>query len=179
MLHWAAQHTDSTNIIDLLVEAKKTQPNDRGNYDVDTQGRTALHHAAIGSNATAARHLIEKGANPNQTDNDRTTPLELAAQHAKDMKIVDLFLENETVYKELKEKGGDGVFKCAIKNPNAGLSNEIEQRLRGITRKLSIPPEANSETNPQANPEINHGHNGEEKGGESKENTKRNPENSK
>lgn len=34
-LYWAAQHTDSTNIIDLLVAAKKTQPNDRGNYDFD------------------------------------------------------------------------------------------------------------------------------------------------
>lgn len=108
------------------------------------------------------------------------------------MKIVDLFLENETVYKELKEKGGDRVFNCALQNVNAGLRNEIEHRLRskGIIRKLPIPPEANSETNPQANPEVNpedeskanpevnhgnNGENGEEKGGKGKEKNRKKP----
>jgi ankyrin repeat protein len=165
-LHLAARHTDNTNIIDLLLKAKKTQETDRGLDDDDSQGRTALHHAVIGSNVTATRGLIEKGANPIQADRQGTTPLDLAVQQAKDMEIINLFLENKTVYKELKVKGGDRVFN--FKNPNAGLSNEIEQRLRskGIIRKLPIPPEANSETNPQTNPEINHGNNGEENGGE-------------
>lgn len=52
--------------------------------------------------------------------------MELAVQHAKDMEIVDLLLENETVYKELYIKGGDKVFICADKNTH-GVSNEIKQ----------------------------------------------------
>jgi hypothetical protein len=85
--------------------------------------------------------------------------LELAAQQATDMEIVNLLLENKTVYKELKVKGRDRVFNCALQNANAGLSNEFEFRLRsrGITRKRNIFPEADkledesSETNEEEN----------------------------
>jgi hypothetical protein len=83
--------------------------------------------------------------------------LELAAQQATDMEIVNLLLENKTVYKELKVKSGDRVFN--FKNANAGLSNEFEFRLRsrGITRKRNAFPEADkledesSETNEEEN----------------------------
>ena len=120
VFHMEAAFVNDMKKIDLLLKHSKvkTDPNvqggialhfaamksnesarDRGRIDDcdSIQGRTALHHAVTGSKVTIARYLMENGANPNQTDHDGNTPLALAAKLAKDMKLVDLFLNNEMV----------------------------------------------------------------------------------
>lgn len=97
VFHMEAAFVNDMKKIDLLLKQSKvkTDPNAQGRIalhfaamksnesarersridDCDSiQGRTALHHAVTGSNVTIARHLMENGANPNQTDHDGNTP---------------------------------------------------------------------------------------------------------
>ena len=46
------------------------------------------------------------------------------------MKIIDFFMNNKMVCKELQKKGGDQIYNCASQNKTAGIYNEIENRLR-------------------------------------------------
>ena len=51
--------------------------------DLKDRGRTALHKAASSTSAQVVRVLLERGANPNEDDNDGNTPLHLACLYGR------------------------------------------------------------------------------------------------
>jgi ankyrin repeat protein len=140
-LHFAAYFGMGTEIMDLIVKAK----NYKGIDDVDDDdkyGKTALHGAAEASNELTAEYLIKKGANPNYMANLDLTPLHVAAQFAKDMKIIDLFLKNIKKEDVDQYNKDDGILTCAKGNTN-GLGVGIFSRLQkkgivGIRKDLVL-----------------------------------------
>lgn len=84
---------------------------------------------------------MDKGAKPNEANSFGLTLLQIAALNAKEIDIINLFLNNKKVYKELKVKGGDKVYDCALLANTNGLTSEIINRLnnKGIVRKGTIP----------------------------------------
>ena len=141
-LQLAACHEKGTEIVDLILQAKKAKQNDEGIDDVDDEfGITALHMAVAASNETTADYLIKRGADINFRDECGRTPLHLAAAFAQDIKIIDLLLENikkEDVEKQYKND--ENIFDYAEKNEK-GLGLEIIARLRtkGISGKKRDP----------------------------------------
>jgi ankyrin repeat protein len=120
-LHVAAFYATDTRIIDLLLPKK-------GTVDVDDFrdkfGVTALHNAAIASNSKMARHLLARGANINRPDKRGVTPLLVAAFHANNMELIDLFLNNKKVNLRCCDNFGLNVIAYAQKN-TYGLRQEI------------------------------------------------------
>lgn len=47
----------------------------------DGEGRTALHHTAVGGHTLVARRLVDAGAEVMKRDNHGRTPLHCAAEH--------------------------------------------------------------------------------------------------
>jgi ankyrin repeat protein len=123
-LHVAAFYTRDTKIIDLLLENKgKVDVNECNKF-----GLTPLHHAVKTSNHTTARHLMKRGANVNCRDKRGLTPLHLAAFCAKDMDMIDLFLNNKKVDLHYCDEVGQNVVAYAKKNIY-GLRQKIIDRL--------------------------------------------------
>jgi hypothetical protein len=89
-LHLAAYHEKGTEIMDLILKAKKSKQNDEGIDDVDDEfGTTALHMAVVASNEIIVEYLIEKGADINYRHKSGCTPLHLAA-FVQDKPIIEL-----------------------------------------------------------------------------------------
>ncbi len=126
-LHVAAQERDGNPIIDLLLEAKKVKGMGDVNY-ANNQGRIALHYAAAYSNEITAEHLIKKGADVNHRDNYGRTPLDMAALGAKNMKIIDLLLQNINEGDIQQYKNNERLFLFARHNLR-GLGDRILDRL--------------------------------------------------
>jgi ankyrin repeat protein len=129
-LHQAASiNRRTTEILDLILEAKKAKTGNQGIDDVDDKhGMTALHCAAAFSNEITAEHLIEKGADVNRRIKDKDTPLHYAAFGATDMKIIDLLLEN-IKDGEIDQYKDDVTLLGYACNNKHGLEGEIIERL--------------------------------------------------
>ncbi len=124
-LHVAAFYATDTKIIDLLLEKKETVNID----DCDKFGVTALHHAAMASNITTARHLLAKGADINRRDKRGLSPLHVAAFFAKDMDLINLFLNNTKIDLHYCDELGQNVIAYAQKN-TYGMRKEIIDRVK-------------------------------------------------
>ncbi|XP_046643226.1 serine/threonine-protein phosphatase 6 regulatory ankyrin repeat subunit A-like [Daphnia pulicaria] len=123
----AAGQRDGIPIIDLLLEAKNVKGLGDVN-DANKQGRTALHYAAAYSNEITAEHLIKKGADVNCRANVGLTPLHYAVLGAKDMKIIDLLLQNINEGDIRQYRNDKRLFFFARHNLH-GLGNSILDRL--------------------------------------------------
>jgi ankyrin repeat protein len=121
----AASYATDKKIIDLLLEKKKTVDVN----DCDKFGVTALHHAARASNVTIARHLLARGADINRRDKRDLTPLHAAAFFAKNMELIDLFLNDKKVNLRDCDQFGQNVIAYAQKN-TYGLRQEIIDRVK-------------------------------------------------
>ncbi|XP_046655006.1 ankyrin-2-like, partial [Daphnia pulicaria] len=91
-LQCAAAFTDQTETFDLLLAHDKVKVD-----DVDGEGRTALHVAALVSNVIAVQKMIDKGANPNAVGKWGDSPLHVAATKSDGIPIIDLLLEAQNV----------------------------------------------------------------------------------
>jgi ankyrin repeat protein len=89
-LHVAAFHATTTEKISLILKDGQVDINSR-----DVNGMTPLHYAIEASNATTARYLLEKGANPTIRDNHGRTLFHTAATYSDDSDIFDLLLAFE------------------------------------------------------------------------------------
>ncbi len=103
--------------------------------ECNNSGLTALHIAAIASNVTTARHLLAKGADINRRDKEGITPLLLAAKFAKDMELIDLFLNDKKVNLRDRDEFGQNVIAYAEKN-TYGLGQEIIDRVKEIDYEI-------------------------------------------
>jgi ankyrin repeat protein len=131
-LHLAAYHSDDTEMIDLLLEAQKQSQGDERIDNLNKHdGITALHSAAIASNEITAKHLIERGADPNRKDKFGRTPLHLAALFAKNTKIIDVFLNNKQVDVNSFDYSGQNALYYAQRN-QYGQTRKILSRMKGI-----------------------------------------------
>jgi ankyrin repeat protein len=125
-LHLASKCAKTTELIDIILE--------NGQFHInggDKDGQTPLHYAIRGDNpAINARHLIEeKGADPNITDKNGVTPLQLAAAETKTMDLIDLFLNNEVVDVNHRDNQGSNALVHALLNEH-GLRDSTISRLR-------------------------------------------------
>ena len=62
----------------------------------DESGKTALHHAALNGRAEVIKLLIDAGANVNELDNQKLTPLN-RAQLIANKDAIELLLKNNAV----------------------------------------------------------------------------------
>ncbi|EFX73204.1 hypothetical protein DAPPUDRAFT_253433 [Daphnia pulex] len=99
--------------------------------ECNKSGETALHIAAKASNVTNARHLLSRGADINSRDKNGITPLLLAAKFAKEMELIDLFLDNQKVDLRYCDELGDNIIDYAEKN-TYGLREKIIDCLKEI-----------------------------------------------
>ncbi len=143
-LRVAASYATDTKIIDLLLENKEI-------IDVnecDKFGDTTLHLAAMASNVTTARHLLANGADINRRDKRGLTPLHVAAFFAKDMDLIDLFLNDENVNLHYCDELGQNIIAYAQKNIY-GLRQEIIERVKekdgGVIKEYNLLKLAKSE----------------------------------
>ncbi|XP_046462731.1 uncharacterized protein LOC124208913 [Daphnia pulex] len=143
-LNVAASYATDPIIIDLLLDNKEIIDVD----DCDKFGVTALHHAAMASNNKMASHLLAKGADINRRDKHGVTPLHVAAFFAKDMKLIDLFLDNKKVDLHYCDELGQNVIAYAQKN-TYGMRKEIIDRVSkidyGVIKEYSLMKMAKSE----------------------------------
>jgi ankyrin repeat protein len=124
-LHLAAKHSYNTDILALLLtREKKIEIN-----KVNESGLTALYVAVATSNVTAARFLLEKGANPNVADPNGYIPLHVAAKYAKDMDIVELLLNHKDTNVNFLDNAGRNALDFAMDNEH-GLGKAIVNLLR-------------------------------------------------
>jgi ankyrin repeat protein len=129
-LHLAAYHSDDTEMIDLLLEAQKKNQGETGVDKLGNRvGMTALHNAAIASNEITAKRLIERGADLNGKDKLGRTPLHYAAFFAKNMDIIDVFLNDKHVRINSLDNDGRNALYYAEYNQH-GLTKEIVNRLK-------------------------------------------------
>ena len=82
-LHLAAHSGKTTYLIDLILKMKQIDINGR-----DTNGKTILHCALYGNNATIARHLLKNEADPTVRVNDGVTPFQEAVLYSKDIDLI-------------------------------------------------------------------------------------------
>jgi ankyrin repeat protein len=132
-LEMAAMHSDDTDVLDLLLRHENVKIN-----DCDESGRTALHFAAASSNAIAAGHLIKMEADPNLLDSHGRSPIQVAAFFAKDIDIVEVFLNDKRVQINSLDNDGRNALCYAERNRH-GLTKEIESCLveSGLTKRTS------------------------------------------
>jgi ankyrin repeat protein len=67
---------------------------------------------------------LAKGADINRRDKEGITPLLLAAKFAKDMELIDLFLDNKKGYLHYCDQLGQNVIAYAEKNIYARIENK-------------------------------------------------------
>ncbi|XP_046451149.1 serine/threonine-protein phosphatase 6 regulatory ankyrin repeat subunit B-like [Daphnia pulex] len=123
--HCAAINSKESDMLDLLLKSEYVDINETR----CRRGSTALHFAITASNLTAARFLLEKGANPNVVDENGLTPLHEAVFLAKDMDIVELLLNHKDTNVNLLENSGNNSLHYAKYNKH-GLSEGIANRLK-------------------------------------------------
>lgn len=121
-LHLAAHYAKDTKILKLLLTKV-------GLDECDSTGITALHSAAIASNAASARYLIKRGADLNRRDKRGRTPIHVAASFAKDMDFFNVFLANGKADLECCDDRNLSVLDYAKINQH-GLAKEIVSRIR-------------------------------------------------
>jgi ankyrin repeat protein len=127
----AASYTSDTKIVDFLLQKKERVDVN----DCDKFGVTALHHAARVSNIRIADHLLARGANINCRDKEGLTPLHVAAFFAKDMELIDLFLNDKKVNLRDRDQFGQNFIAYADKN-TYGLRQEIIDRVKEIDDRV-------------------------------------------
>jgi hypothetical protein len=123
-LEMAAIYAENTQVLDLLLKNYKVEIDGR-----DESGRTALHFAAASSNVVAAGNLIEMEANPNLPDSHGRCPLHLAAFFAKDIDIVEVFLNDKRVQINSLDNDGRNALDYARRNRH-GPTEKIVNRLK-------------------------------------------------
>jgi ankyrin repeat protein len=79
---------------------------------------------------------LAKGADINRRDKEGITPLLLAAKFAKDMELIDLFLDNKKGYLHYCDQLGQNVIAYAEKNIY-GLRTKIINRVKKSTTNYS------------------------------------------
>ncbi|XP_046635844.1 poly [ADP-ribose] polymerase tankyrase-1-like [Daphnia pulicaria] len=125
-LHLASIYAKTTDLIDEVLR--------KGEFDingVDNDGNTPLHYAIEGMNpAIIIPHLILKGADPNVGNKNGVTPLHKAATYAKDVQVVELFLNNPDVDVNLMDDDGRTALEYAMDNKH-GLGGKIANLLKG------------------------------------------------
>jgi ankyrin repeat protein len=119
-LHLASRYTETTDLIDVILETGKFDIN-----GVDNNGWTPLH-CAINETYNSeinARHLIQKGADPTIANKEGDTPLHLAVLYCRIwyteyIETISLILENDQV--DINRRGNNGrtPLHHAIKGSN-------------------------------------------------------------
>lgn len=110
-----AARSENLEIIILLVEAG-------ANINAqDSDGNTALHHAAQGEMHDIARYLLTKcNALADIENDDEETPFDLAI-HSDDTEMVRLFLDNRTLNVNRKDYTGATALHHAVEAENTEL----------------------------------------------------------
>lgn len=72
--------TGDTNALRSKLQGADAATRARMLGSTDSDGWTALHHAAFGGHVAASAELLKQGADPNAAARDGTTPLLLSAQ---------------------------------------------------------------------------------------------------
>ena len=120
-LHLAAHYAKDTKILKLLLTKV-------GIDECDSTGITALHSAAIASNAASARYLLKRGADINRRDKRGRTPIHVGASFAKDMDFFNVFLANDKADLDCCDDRNLTVLDYAKINQH-GLAKEIVSRI--------------------------------------------------
>jgi ankyrin repeat protein len=120
-LHLAAHYAKHTKILKLLLTKV-------GIDECDSTGITALHSAAIASNAASARYLLKRGADINRRDKRGRTPIHVGASFAKDMDFFNVFLANDKADLDCCDDRNLTVLDYAKINQH-GLAKEIVSRI--------------------------------------------------
>jgi ankyrin repeat protein len=123
-LHLAAHYAKDSQILELLLTKVEID-------ECDLDGITALHSAAIASNAVSARYLLERGADINRPDKSDRTPVHVAAAFAKNVDFFKIFLTNEKADLECCDERKLTVLAYANINQH-GSAKEI---VSGIEKK--------------------------------------------
>jgi ankyrin repeat protein len=130
-LHAAAFYATDTKIIDFLLQKKEVV----GVNDCDKFGVAALHNAAMASNKIMVAHLLASGADINCRDKNGITPFHVAVKFAKDMELIDLFLNNKKINLQIRDKFGQNVIAYVQKN-SYGLQRKAIHRLKEIDASI-------------------------------------------
>lgn len=115
----------------ILLEVRgidKESQNDRG--------RTALHTAALKDRVAIVRALIRKGANVNVEDNDRRTPLHLAAEAGR-FKAVEVLCGAKDIKLDLSDLQGRTALHLAALKRKRAVVKLLSQMGASIDRKDS------------------------------------------
>lgn len=108
----------STDIIRLLLD---------NNADMNLQniyGNTVLHIAAYSNNYSAIKSFLQRGINPNVTNNEGETPIMFAILH-KSIQIVELLIQYGADL-TIQDKNGMQIFDYLISFKNEEIENLID-----------------------------------------------------
>jgi uncharacterized protein len=87
--------------------------------EVDRDGRTALHHAAIHGDLGAVELLLEAGAQPNISDSDGWTPLHFAAA-AYHVPVAEALLRAGAAVDHEDAHGNTPLFRAVFESRGRG-----------------------------------------------------------
>ncbi|XP_046452784.1 putative ankyrin repeat protein RF_0381 [Daphnia pulex] len=123
-LNFASFLAKTTDVIDAILET--------GKFDInggDREGVTPLHFAIMGTNLeTIARHLIQKGADPNIANKRGNTALHFAALYAKTIETITLILENKQVDINHRDELGRTALHYAIEKKNVEMARYLLEK---------------------------------------------------
>ncbi len=114
-----ATYENRLEVVDVLLESQRVQVNHR-----DDQGASALHHAAGNGFWKMTGRLIDAGADPTLTDNNRLTPLD-RARAARHPKVLKVLCEN---LKGRLDGGLNEVGQAASAGTESNAENDCRQQ---------------------------------------------------
>lgn len=115
-LMYASKH-GMESIVDMLCNAGADVNRRGGNHAWGNRGETALHVAAAHGRAIIARRLLQRGCDPNTTDNHHRLPA-LCAAEGGHWTILDLLLDVTTVDTDSKVVYGLTILELACQSTN-------------------------------------------------------------